>query len=145
MNMNQCRRFFSVALINSCCIFTGTIFVDLLLGSGGMNRPALWSLLLASAANGVLWKLCFSSLVFKKLSFGLRVLVFAATLFPVLSVIAVGFRWFPVDRLGGWVRFIIQFLVGLLVIFFVFELHFCHKGNKYNQQLDKYRAKEKER
>ena len=89
--MNRCKRFLCIALINCSCVFTGTIFVDLLLGIDGLTRSTLWSLLLASLINGALWVVCFSCLFIKKMPYSARVLIFAVSIITAESAVAVGF------------------------------------------------------
>ena len=137
--MDKYRRFFFRSLRVFCYVFTATVGVNLLLGAGDMSRSFLWSFLLSSAVCGLLQTLCFTCLVIKKLSYGLRVLLFAAAMFVALSVIAMGFAWFPAGQMSGWIWLAVEFLLTLLITSLASELWFRRKEATYKRQLDAYR------
>lgn len=138
--MDKCSRFFFRSLRVFCYVFTATAFIHLILLNGEMTRPLLCSYMLSSAACGLLQTLCFSCLVIKKLPHGLRVLLFAVTMFAVLSAIAMCFAWFPAGQMSGWIWLAAEFLVSLLITYLVSELWFRRKGAAYKKRLETYRA-----
>ena len=105
----------------------------------GADLPTLFSLLLAAIAAGTMQLVAFSDLLFKKLAYGWRMVVFAVPFFAVLTAFAVGFGWFPTERMEAWVTFFIIFLVIFLFITVGIELYFRLSGRKYDDRLDWYR------
>lgn len=103
------------------------------------NLSVLFSLLLVCAAAGTMQVLAFSHLLFKKLAYGWRLVVFAVPFFTVLTAFAVGFDWFPTESVGAWVTFIAIFIVIFLFITAGIELYYRLSGRKYDDRLDWYR------
>lgn len=99
----------------------------------------LFSLLLVSIAAGTMQLLAFSDLLFKKLTYGWRMVVFVVPFFAMLTASAVGFGWFPTEKLEAWVTFFIIFLVIFLFITVGIELYFRLSGRKYDDRLDWYK------
>lgn len=105
----------------------------------GASLPMLFSLLLVGVMSGLMQVVAFSDLLIKKLAYGWRMVVFAVPLFAVLTAFAVGFGWFPTERMEAWVTFFIIFLVIFLFITVGIELYFRLSGRKYDDRLDWYR------
>ncbi len=111
----------------------------------GASLPHLFSLLVVSVAAGTMQLAAFSDLLFKKLAYGWRLVVFAVPFGAVLTAFAVGFGWFPTDQLGAWVLFGVIFVVIFVAITAGIELYFRLSGRKYDDRLDWYRkSREKE-
>lgn len=111
----------------------------------GASLPHLFSLLVVSVAAGAMQLMAFSDLLFKKLAYGWRLVVFAVPFGAVLTAFAVGFGWFPTDQLGAWVLFGVIFVVIFVAITAGIELYFRLSGRKYDDRLDWYRkSREKE-
>ncbi len=107
--------------------------------------PILFSQLLVSVAAGTMQVVAFSDLLFKKLAYGWRMVVFAIPFFAVLTAFAVGFGWFPTENVGAWVTFVAIFIVIFLFITLGIELYYRLSGRKYDDRLDWYRRnREKE-
>ena len=100
---------------------------------------ALFSLLLVCIAAGTMQVAAFSDLLFKKLAYGWRMMVFAVPFFVVLTAVAVGFGWFPTGSAGAWVIFVAIFIVIFLAITAGIELYYCLSGKRYDDRLDWYR------
>ena len=83
----------------------------------------------------------FSNLLFKKLSYGWRMAVFAVPFFAVLTAFAVGFEWFPTENAGAWVSFAVVFIVILAAITAGIELYYRLSGRKWDDRLDWYRRR----
>lgn len=107
--------------------------------------PTLFSLLLVSVAAGTMQLAAFSDLLFKKLAYGWRMVVFAVPFFAVLTAFAVGFGWFPTESVGAWVWFIVIFIVIFLFITAGIELYYRLSGRKYDDRLDWYRRNKEEK
>ena len=104
----------------------------------------LFSLLLVCIAAGTMQVVAFSDLLFKKLAYGWRMMVFAVPFFAVLTAFAVGFGWFPTENAGAWVTFVVIFIVIFLAITAGIELYYRLSGRKWDDKLDWYRrSKEK--
>ena len=99
----------------------------------------LFSLLLVCIAAGTMQVLAFSGLLFKKLAYGWRMMVFVVPFFAVLTAFAVRFGWFPTESAEAWVTFIAIFIVIFLFVTAGIELYYRLSGRKYDDQLDWYR------
>ena len=99
----------------------------------------LFSLLLVSIAAGTMQLLAFSDLLFKKLAYGWRMMVFVIPFFAIITAFAVRFGWFPTESVGAWVTFIAIFLAIFLFITVGIELYYRLSGRKYDDRLDWYR------
>ena len=99
----------------------------------------LFSLLLVSIAAGTMQLLAFSDLLFKKLAYGWRLAVFVVPFFALITAFAVGFGWFPVERVEAWLMFFAIFIVIFLFITVGIELYYRLSGRKYDDRLDWYR------
>lgn len=118
------------------CFYMFFLFVY---GQETADLSQLFSLLLASVAAGTMQLLAFSDLLFKKLAYGWRLAVFAVPFFAMLAAFAVGFGWFPAERLEAWALFFVIFLAIFLFITVGIELYFRLSGRKYDDRLDWYR------
>ena len=99
----------------------------------------LFSLLLVCIAAGTMQVVAFSSLLFKKLAYSWRLVVFAVPFFGVLTAFAVRFGWFPTGNVKAWVTFIAVFIIIFLLITMGIELYYRLSGRKWNDKLDWYR------
>lgn len=99
----------------------------------------LFSLLLVCIAAGTMQVLAFSNLLFQKLAYSWRLVVFAVPFFTVLTAFAAGFGWFPRSNAWAWVTFIVIFLVIFLFITGGIELYYRLSGRKWDDRLDWYR------
>ncbi len=99
----------------------------------------LFSLLLVCIAAGTMQLLAFSNLLFKKLAYGWRMIVFVIPFFTIITAFAVSFGWFPTENAGAWITFIAIFIVIFLFITVGIELYYRLSGRKYDDRLDWYR------
>ena len=81
----------------------------------------------------------FSDLLFKKLAYGWRLVVFVVPFGAVLTAAAVGFRWFPTGQTGAWVLFGLFFALIFAAITGGIELYYRLSGRKWDDRLDWYR------
>ena len=123
--------------------FTGFVIVGMLLGyfTGwtSISFSMLWQLLFLSAVTAVLQSIVFNDIMFKKLRYALRVIVFAVPLYAAVAAFAWGFRWFPASG-KSWLIFTAIFLGILLLLSVVFEVFFRITGTRLNNMLDAYKA-----
>ena len=145
------KKFFQVvAAIKECAslCYTGAMFFYMfflwVFRQEAAPLPILFSLLIVCVAAGALQVAAFSSLLFKKLAYGWRIMVFAVPFFVVLTAFAVAFNWFPTENAGAWVSFIIIFIVIFLSITAGIELYYRLSGRKWNDRLDWYRRQKGE-
>ena len=99
----------------------------------------LFSVLLASAAAGVLQVLAFTGLIIKKLAYGWRMLLFTIPFFIVLAATAAAFDWFPVERGAAWLWFGLEFIGIFALITIGLEFFYRLSGRKYDGLLGQYR------
>ena len=99
----------------------------------------LFSLLVVGAAAGLMQVVAFSDLLFKKLAYGWRLVVFVVPFGAVLTAAAVGFRWFPTGQAGAWVLFGLFFALIFAAITGGIELYYRLSGRKWDDRLDWYR------
>ncbi len=140
------KKFFQVVgAIKECAslCYTGAmcfyLFFLFVFRQEGAALPMLFSLLVVCVAAGTLQVVAFSDLLFKKLAYGWRMVVFAIPFFAVLTAFAVGFGWFPTESVGAWATFVVIFIVIFLFITFGIELYYRLSGRKYDDRLDWYR------
>lgn len=145
------KKFFQVVIVvkeRAALIYTATmcfyLFFLFMYQQESAPLPTLLSLLLVSIAAGMMQVVAFSDLLFKKLAYGWRMVVFAVPFFVVLTAFAVGFGWFPTEDIGAWVSFVVIFLVIFLFITAGIELYYHLSGRKYNDRLDWYRRRDRE-
>ena len=99
----------------------------------------LFSLMIVCVAAGTMQLVAFSDLLFKKLAYGWRLVVFVIPFGAVLTAFAVGFGWFPTEDAGAWVEFGVIFIVIFLAITAGIEIYYRLSGRKYDDKLDWYR------
>ena len=81
----------------------------------------------------------FSDLLFKKLAYGWRLMVFVVPFGAVLTATAVICGWFPTDQTAAWVMFSVFFVLIFVAITGGIELYYRLSGRKWNDRLDWYR------
>ena len=99
----------------------------------------LFSLLLVCIAAGTMPVAAFSDLLFKKLAYGWRMVLFFVVFGGILTAFAVGFGWFPTDRAEAWVSFAVIFVVIFAAIAAGIEIYYRASGRKWDDKLDWYR------
>ncbi|MBD5118085.1 MAG: hypothetical protein HDT37_03085 [Clostridiales bacterium] len=103
------------------------------------DLPTLFSLLIVAIAAGTMQVAAFSNLLFKKLAYGWRLVLFFVVFGGILTAFAVGFGWFPTDSVGAWVSFGAAFIVIFAAITAGIELYYRLSGRKWDDKLDWYR------
>jgi len=126
----------SLCYTGAMCFY---LFFLLVFRQEGATLSMLFSLLLVCIAAGTMQVAVFSDLLFKKLAYGWRMVVFTIPFFAVLTAFAVGFGWFPTENVGAWVTFVAIFLAIFLSITLGIELYYRLSGRKYDDRLDWYR------
>lgn len=128
-----------------CLCFTGSMLIYTiccaLFDNGTIECGAVFQVLALSAGVTLMQYLCFTQVVFKKLRYSLRMMIFAVPTIGLLALFAVLFYWFPVDRLGAWVIFLLAALLVFVGISIGFEIYFWAAGKKYDGLLGEYKAK----
>ena len=99
----------------------------------------LFSLMIVCVAAGTMQLVAFSDLLFKKLAYGWRLVVFVIPFGAVLTAFAVGFGWVPTEDVRAWVEFGVIFIVIFLAITAGIEIYYRLSGRKYDDKLDWYR------
>ena len=96
--------------------------------------------LIVSVLGAMLQTLAFSDIVIKKLSYTIRIVLFAVPFFLILLFFARVFHWFPVEQTSAWLIFCGIFLFIFLFLTACFEIYFHISGRKYDGLLGQYRA-----
>ena len=104
-----------------------------------VQLSTLFSLLLVCMAAGAMQGAAFSDLLFKKLAYGWRLMVFVVPFGAVLTATAVICGWFPTDQTAAWVMFGVVFVLIFVAITGGIELYYRLSGRKWNDRLDWYR------
>ena len=145
------KKFFQVAAaIKECAslCYTGAMcfymFFLFIFKQEAAELSMLFSLLIVCVAAGAMQVMAFSNLLFKKLAYGWRLVVFAVPFFAVLTAFAVGFQWFPTEEAGAWVSFGVIFIVIFLATTAGIELYYRLSGRKWDDKLDWYRRQKGE-
>lgn len=105
----------------------------------GASLLMLFSLLVVGAAAGLMQVVAFSDVLFKKLAYGWRMVLFFVVFGAILIAFAVGFGWFPTDSLGAWVSFAVIFVLIFAAIAGGIEIYYRASGRKWDDRLDWYR------
>lgn len=99
----------------------------------------LFSLMIVCVVAGTMQVAAFSDLLFKKLAYGWRLVLFFVAFGAVLTAFAVSFNWFPAENAGAWVTFVVIFIVIFVAITAGIELYYRLSGRKWDDRLDWYR------
>lgn len=129
--------------VHACVLYTAAMFIFLffstVFGGGEIPVANLWTLFWVCVAASLVQALCFSTWVIKKLRYTLRSLLFVLLFLPVLSLAAWKMEWFPTDRAGSWVLFVVIFFAIFAVMTLGFDIYFQITGRKYDGLLGQYR------
>lgn len=117
--------------------------VSLAVGETRMDVMNVFQYLALCIATSTLQVLAFTELIFQKLRYSLRMLLFALPFLLILTGFAVVFGWFPVDKRGAWVLFFLSFFVALGIITVGFEVYYRAAGKRYDGLLGEYRNRKK--
>lgn len=105
----------------------------------GASLPMLFSLLVVGTAAGLMQVVAFSNVLFKKLAYGWRMVLFFVVFGAILTAFAVGFGWFPTDNMGAWVSFAVIFVLIFAAIAGGIEIYYRASGRRWDDRLDWYR------
>lgn len=122
-----------------CCV----VVVAFFMGLEALNVNYILSVFLISAVSSICQMIAFSDLLFKKMSYMLRIGIFAVPFYLILSFVAIQFQWFPAESIGAWVTFSVIFLIILVVITAGFEIYYRVNGQRYDGLLGEYHRKRK--
>lgn len=143
---DKMRRFFDVvvavkqrAALNYTAAMCIYVFFLWVFKQDGASLPMLFSLLVVGAAAGLMQVVAFSDVLFKKLAYGWRMVLFFVVFGAVLTAFAVGFGWFPTDSAGAWVSFAAIFILIFAAIAGGIEIYYRASGRKWDDRLDWYR------
>ena len=142
---DKMRRFFDVvvavkqrAALNYTAAMCIYVFFLWVFKQDGASLPMLFSLLVVGTAAGLMQVVAFSDVLFKKLAYGWRLVVFAIPFGAILTGFAVAFRWFPIENSGAWITFGVIFVAIFVLCTAGFELYVKLSGRKYDDKLDWY-------
>ena len=143
---DKMRRFFDVvvavkqrAALNYTAAMCIYVFFLWVFKQDGASLPMLFSLLVVGTAAGLMQVVAFSDVLFKKLAYGWRMVLFFVVFGAVLTAFAVGFGWFPTDSAGAWVGFAAIFILIFAAIAGGIEIYYRASGRKWDDRLDWYR------
>lgn len=128
----------------ACIIFTAIALVFTLAGLLlGIQAVSIWrvpQIALLSFFFALLYFICFSNLLFKKLSYFKRVFMMAGPLFLIQTLCIWLFGWFNFSNLralGVYCGIFVLCLVGCMVGFYVY---YRFTGRRYDGLLEEYRT-----
>lgn len=134
--MNKFFSAFTLTYTISLCV---AMVCCSLFGWGAIPISILFQLLLVSLCSSLLQAVCFTDLVFRRLSYALRTVLFLAAFFAVLTAFALVCRWFPAGYPMSWLIFAGGFFLVGGVIMVCFEIYYRISGKKYDGLLGEYR------
>lgn len=117
--------------------------ISLAVGETRMDVMNVFQYLALCIAMSTLQMIAFTELIFPKLRYSLRMLLFALPFLLILTGFAVVFGWFPVDKWGAWVLFLLFFFIALGIITAGFEVYYRAAGKRYDGLLGEYRNRKK--
>lgn len=142
------KKFLSIVVsvkANACICFMAWMFLAAVgytvCGVSEISLSVVWQFIALSVIAAAFQLVAFSSLVFKKLRYSLRMLVFCLPFLAVLSGFAWVFHWFPTGELLSWVIFWGSFFVLLIAMTIGFEIAFRIAGKRYDGLLGEYHKK----
>lgn len=83
----------------------------------------------------------FSGKVLQKPSYLTRMLLFGVLCFGICVLLAVKCKWFWLDHIEHWVKFVGIFLAAYVGIALLFELSFRIQGIRYNEALGRHQKR----
>lgn len=129
----------------SCMNFTGFMIawvaVALISSMDSISISMILQGMLIAVVVSLIQMISFTELAFRKMSYGGRLTFFAVVTLTILSAFAVLFKWFPLDKIGYWLGFVVIFLVIFTAITIGFSIYFKITGKKYDELLGKTQRK----
>jgi len=114
------------------------------LGKAGMPYSTILQLAGFSLILAVVSVLLLSEYFFVKMRFLHRVLFLILSALLVSLVFSVIFKWFPVNSLQAWLRFVLSTFISFAVSSCLTLIKFKLEGKKYNKLLANYKAMRKD-
>lgn len=145
MKLKKAFQIIFSAKLNACLIFTGIMLLHLVLqfflGAPAIALTRVWQYLFAALLLSAIQAVAFHPLVFPRLRYRARSLIFLPPALTVLLLFAYFGGWFPVEYFSAWVIFAGIFAVIYVVVSIAFGLYCRITGESYNQALDRYKQK----
>lgn len=128
---------------NASILFTASMLVLAVVCGLILDQPITGALVLEVMLLCLLCSLVqfffFSGLFFKKMTYLHRLLCSLPALLVIVAGTGVIFQWFPTDRWQAWAIFVGIFAAIFVVIAVAFEVYFRLSGQKYDDQLRRYK------
>lgn len=133
--VTHCKTYISLGYTATVCV---TMAAYWLFGFEAIPISMLFQLLLVNLCSILLSTLCFSPVLFGRMRYTRRLVLFLLLLFGMIAGFAFVCGWFPVERWDSWLIFtVIFFAVGGLMTL-GFEIYFRASGNRYDGLLREY-------
>lgn len=126
----------SLAFTASMLIY---VVIALLMGEKQIEVTAVFAMLLLCMTGTFVQYLCFTDNIIKNMRYTRRLMLFGALFMPLLTGIAVAFGWFPTQKRGAWLLFLVLALAVFAAMTLGFEMYFRVAGRKYDGLLGQYR------
>lgn len=110
----------------------------------GLSYSAIFQLVCFSVCATLIRILCISNLLFKKLSYIKRILIFIIIIWLMTNILSVLFHWFLTNTIFGWLLFNLSFLISFAVCAVISGFLFYSREKKYAKLLDNYKNNKKE-
>lgn len=131
--------------LNTCFIFVGTIIIilgiSLFTGEKTIEISLILQAILVSIVGALFQMIAYSELLFKKVNYILRSIIFIVPFLLFLIGCVFWFNWFSISELGYWIIFFIIFMIAFLGISFGFFVYYKFTGEKFNKYLQDYKSK----
>jgi len=125
-------------------VFAGQILLYVIVGTYfGLSDIAfsfIWQAVAIASITGILHYIAFTEAAIRDMAYPIRLTVFAAPLYIVLSAFAVFFRWFSFSIIA-WLVFTLAFLVVFGAFIAAFGIYAKVTGKRYNESLSAYNRK----
>lgn len=118
--------------------------ISMCLGATSVKFTVILALLLISMTSSLLQMIAFTDLIFKRLRYSLRLIIFATCFFVALGAMLVALDVFPAGQIGAWITFTAIFIIIFALITLGYEIYFRAAGRKYNHFLGNYKEKQNE-
>lgn len=136
------KRLVKNVLLPGCIIFTIYMFFGCIMGLvfAGPQQGIIMSItmLIAAFLLAGLRGLWFTDDIIKSMGYSLRIFGFGVTAYIVLAVCAWAGEWFPMDELGAWASFTTIYLIILIIVCVIYQIHFKRTVGTFDAALKQY-------
>lgn len=136
-----------IAAIKSVAAFAFTAGIMLItvatmiVGEDSISISIIWQVTFLALIFGALQLLAFSETVFRQMNTRGRMTFLCISMFVVLALFALAFRWFPAESIINWLIFIGLYGGGFAIAVTALRIVFHIGGLKYDELLMTYKSR----